>query len=53
MEAAGGRDVFLGGGANTAQQYLRAGLIDEMEFHVVPLFLGEGSRLLESLDGGL
>jgi len=53
VEAAGGRDVSLGGGANTAQQYLRAGLIDEMEIHVVPLFLGEGSRLFESLDGGL
>ena len=53
VEAAGGRDVSLGGGANTAQQYLRAGLIDQMEIHVVPLFLGEGSRLFESLDGGL
>ena len=53
VEAAGGRDVSLGGGADAAQQYLRSGLIDEMEIHVVPLFLGAGSRLFENLDGGL
>src|SRR5881296_1291218 len=52
VEAAGGRDVSLGGGADAAQQYVRAGLIDEMEIHVVPLFLGGGSRLFENLDGG-
>jgi dihydrofolate reductase len=51
LEAAGGRDVSLGGGAGTAQQYLRAGLVDEMEIHVVPLLLGGGSRLFENLDG--
>jgi dihydrofolate reductase len=49
---ADGRDVSLGGGADAAQQYLRAGLVDEMEIHVVPLFLGGGSRLFDNLNGG-
>jgi dihydrofolate reductase len=53
MSAAGGRDVALGGGADTVQQYLRAQLIDEFEVHVVPMFLGGGSRLFEDIDGGL
>jgi dihydrofolate reductase len=48
-EAAGGRDVSLGGSANVAQQYLAAGLIDEMEISVVPLFLGAGTRLFDNL----
>jgi dihydrofolate reductase len=48
-EAAGGKDVWLGGGASVAQQYLAAGLIDEMEISVVPLFLGEGARLFDDL----
>jgi dihydrofolate reductase len=52
FEAADGRDVSIGGGADTTQQYLRAGLIDEFEIHVVPLLLGAGSRLFDSLDGG-
>jgi dihydrofolate reductase len=51
-EAANGRDVSLGGGASAAQQYLRAGLIDEMDIHVVPLLLGRGERLFDNLDGG-
>jgi dihydrofolate reductase len=50
-DAAGGRDVGLGGGANVAQQYLAAGLIDEMELHVVPILLGRGARLLDNLNG--
>jgi dihydrofolate reductase len=49
--AAGGKDIALGGGADVAQQYLRAGLIDEMEIHVVPLLLGDGARLFERTDG--
>jgi dihydrofolate reductase len=52
LEAAGGRDVSLGGGADVAQQYLVAGLVDEMEIHVVPLFLGAGARLFDNLNGG-
>ena len=51
--AAEGRDVALGGGASTARQYLRAGLIDELEVHVVPMFLGAGERLFENLESGL
>jgi dihydrofolate reductase len=50
--AASGRDVALGGGAMTAQQYLRASLVDVMEIHVVPLLMGEGERLFADLDGG-
>ena len=48
--AARGKDVALGGGADVAQQYLKVVLIDEMEIHVVPLFLGGGSRLFEKTD---
>jgi dihydrofolate reductase len=48
-DAAGGKDVSLGGGASVAQQYLAAGLIDELEISVVPLFLGGGARLFEDL----
>jgi len=51
--AAGGLDVAIGGGASTIRQYLRARLVDEMELHVVPMFLGGGERLFENLDGGL
>jgi dihydrofolate reductase len=49
--AAAGKDVHVAGGANAAQQYLAAGLVDEMELHVVPLLLGGGERLLENVDG--
>jgi dihydrofolate reductase len=45
--AAGGGDVAIGGGASAAQQYLRAGLLDEMRLHVVPVLLGGGARLFE------
>ena len=45
--AAGGKDVSLGGGANVAQQCLRAGLVDEMEISLVPILLGAGERLFE------
>ena len=44
-EAAGGRDVLLGGGAETINQFLAAGLVDELELHVVPIILGGGERL--------
>jgi dihydrofolate reductase len=44
-EAAGGKDGMLRGGANIAQQYLAAGLLDELELHVVPVLLGDGARL--------
>jgi dihydrofolate reductase len=48
-EAADGRDVLLGGGANVVQQYLAAGLLDEFDLHVVPILLAEGERLLENI----
>jgi dihydrofolate reductase len=48
-QAAGGKDVMLWGGASVAQQYLAAGLLDEIELHVVPVLLGDGARLLDNL----
>jgi dihydrofolate reductase len=49
--AAGGKDVSLGGGADVAQQYLVAGLIDELELNVAPVLLGGGTRLFDNLAG--
>jgi dihydrofolate reductase len=46
-QVAGDKDVALGGGASVAQQYLKAGLIDELRLHVVPVLLGGGVRLFE------
>jgi dihydrofolate reductase len=43
--AAGGKDVSLGGGASVANQYLAAGLLDEIVVSVVPVLLGDGARL--------
>ena len=51
--AAGGKDVSLAGGAKAAQQYLAAGLVDEMEIHLVPTLLGGGERLLERIGDDL
>jgi dihydrofolate reductase len=48
-EAAGGKDVAIGGGASTVQQFLRAGLLDELLLHVVPVVLGSGERLLQDV----
>ncbi len=45
--AAGDKDVFIGGGADVINQYLAAGLVDEVELHVVPLLLGGGARLFD------
>lgn len=47
--AAGDRDVALAGGANVAQQYLSAGLVDEMELSLVPALLGGGERLFDGV----
>jgi dihydrofolate reductase len=52
FEAAAGKDVIVGGGASTAQQYLRAGLVDELEVHVPPVLLGGGERLFDDIGGG-
>ena len=49
-EAANGMDVRVGGGANTIQQYLRAGLIEEMHIAIAPILLGRGERLFEGVD---
>jgi dihydrofolate reductase len=48
-EAAGGKDVVIWGGGDVARQYLAAGLLDELELHVVPVLLGGGARLLHNL----
>ncbi len=45
VDAAGGLDVRLGGGVSTIQQYLRAGLVDELNLAIVPIVLGRGERL--------
>jgi dihydrofolate reductase len=47
--AAAGKNVRLFGGANAAQQYIKAGLLDELHIHLVPVLLGEGIRLFEHL----
>jgi dihydrofolate reductase len=51
-EAAGDKDVAIGGGADVARQALAAGLVDELRLHVVPLLLGGGVRLFEELPSG-
>jgi dihydrofolate reductase len=48
--AAGGRDVQLGGGVATIQQYLRAGLIDQMHCAIAPILLGSGEQLFNGVD---
>jgi dihydrofolate reductase len=49
-EAAGGKDVRVGGGANIIQQYLRQRLIDEMHIAISPVLLGSGERLFEEVN---
>jgi dihydrofolate reductase len=51
--AAGGKDVSLAGGAKAAQQYLVAGLVDEMEINLVPVLLGSGERLFDGVGDDL
>ena len=51
--AAGGKDISLAGGAKAAQQYLAAGLVDEMDIALVPILLGRGERLFENVGGDL
>ncbi len=50
FDAADGDDVRLGGGVATVQQYLRAGLIDDLHLAIVPTLLGRGERLFTDLD---
>jgi dihydrofolate reductase len=47
--AAGDKDILIAGGADVAQQYLKAGLLDEIQLHVAPVLLGDGVRLFEGL----
>jgi dihydrofolate reductase len=49
MAAAGEKNVGIGGGANTAQQALKAALVDEVQLNVAPVLLGGGVRLFEGL----
>ena len=49
--SADGKDVMLLGGAQVIDQYLAAGLLDELELHVVPVLLGGGARLFDDLAG--
>lgn len=49
-EAAGARDVRIGGGPATIRQYLRAGLIDELHLAIAPVLLGRGEPLLAGID---
>lgn len=49
QRAANGKDVALAGGARVAQQYLNAGLVDEMQLHLVPTLLGGGERLFDQV----
>lgn len=49
-EAAQGKDVRIGGGVHTIQQYLRLGLIDEMHLAISPVLLGAGERLFDGID---
>lgn len=51
--AAGDKDVALSGGARAAQQYVAAGLVDEMDLHVVPILLGAGERLFDRIGDDL
>jgi dihydrofolate reductase len=47
--AAGDKVVSIAGGASTVQQYLAAGILDELYLHIVPVILGAGERLLEDI----
>ncbi|KKC39601.1 deaminase/reductase [Devosia epidermidihirudinis] len=50
QEAAGERDVKIGGGVSTVRQYLQAGLIDELHFAISPVLLGQGEAMFAGLD---
>lgn len=49
-KAANGKDVRIGGGADTVRQYLRAGQIDELHIAISPILLGRGEHLFEGID---
>jgi dihydrofolate reductase len=49
-EAAGDKDIQISGGANVIQQFLKAGLLDELQVHVVSVLVGDGVRLFDGTD---
>jgi dihydrofolate reductase len=49
-EAAGDKDVRIGGGVATIRQYLQAGLVDEMHLALSPVLMGKGENLFSGLD---
>jgi dihydrofolate reductase len=49
LAAAGGKDVMVVGGAGAIDQYLAAGLLDELELHIAPIVLGGGARLFQGV----
>jgi dihydrofolate reductase len=51
-DAAGGRDIWLAGGASVVNQYLAARMVDEIDISIAPLVLGAGARLFDGLDPG-
>ena len=51
-QAAGNKDVRISGGASTIQQYVNAGLVDELQIHFAPILLGNGIRLFDNFEKG-
>jgi len=51
-QSAKGKDIRIQGGANTIQQFLNAGLVDEFFIHIAPVFLGTGIRLFDGIEKG-
>jgi dihydrofolate reductase len=51
IEAAGGKDVRVGGGIGTARDFLLAGLVDQLHLMIAPIILGKGTRLWDGLAG--
>jgi dihydrofolate reductase len=49
--AAGDKDVGIWSGANIIEEYLKAGLLDETQIHLIPVLFGDGTRLFEDLGG--
>lgn len=49
-KSAKGKDIRIQGGANTIQQFLNSGLVEEFFIHISPVFLGSGIRLFDGID---
>lgn len=50
VEEADGKDVRLGGGVATVREYVKAGLVDEIQLAIIPTLLGAGEHLLSGID---